>query len=63
VFAWGFAVELIVGGTAATVARYLPYTAAAMMAGVATGGGMPHLAASSRSRSPPPPASWPTPPS
>jgi ABC-type transport system involved in multi-copper enzyme maturation permease subunit len=44
VFAWGFAVELIVGGTATTVASYLPYTAAAMMAGVTSGGGMPPIA-------------------
>ena len=43
VFAWGFAVELIAGGTATTVAPYLPYTAAAMMAGVASGGGMPPI--------------------
>jgi ABC-type transport system involved in multi-copper enzyme maturation permease subunit len=43
VFAWGFAVELVVGGTATTVAPYLPYTAAAMMAGVASGGGMPPI--------------------
>ena len=43
VFAWGFAVELIVGGTVTTVAPYLPYTAAAMMAGVTSGGGMPPI--------------------
>ena len=41
VFAWGFAVELVVGGTATAVAPYLPYTAAALMAGVTSGGGMP----------------------
>jgi len=57
VFAWGFAVELIVGGTATAVAPYLPYTATAMMAGVTSGGGMPpSRGASSRSRSPPPSA-------
>jgi len=44
VFAWGFAVELIVGGIATSVAPYLPYTAAALMAGVASGGGMPPIA-------------------
>jgi ABC-type transport system involved in multi-copper enzyme maturation permease subunit len=43
VFAWGFAVELIVGGTATAVAPYLPYTATAMMAGVTSGGGMPPI--------------------
>ena len=43
VFAWAFAVELIVGGTATKVAPYLPYTAAAMMAGVTSGGGMPPI--------------------
>ena len=42
-FAWGFAVELVVGGTATAVARYLPYTAAALMAGVTSGGGMPPI--------------------
>ena len=36
--------ELIVGGTVTTpVAPYLPYTAAAMMAGVTSGGGMPPI--------------------
>jgi ABC-2 type transport system permease protein len=44
VFAWGFAVELIVGGTATPVAPYLPYTGAALMAGVTSGGGMPPIA-------------------
>jgi hypothetical protein len=43
VFAWGFAVELAVGGTATVVAPYLPYTAAALMAGVTSGGGMPPI--------------------
>ena len=43
VFAWGFAVELAVGGTATAVAPYLPYTAAALMAGVTSGGGMPPI--------------------
>ena len=51
VFAWGFAIELVVGGTATAVAPYLPYTAAAMMAGVASGAMPPIPAASSRSRS------------
>ena len=44
VFAWGFAVELIVGGTATSLASYLPYTAAALMAGVTSDGGMPPIA-------------------
>ena len=43
VFAWAFAVELIVGGTATAVAPCLPCTAAAMMAGVTSGGGMPPI--------------------
>jgi hypothetical protein len=43
VFAWGFAVELVVGGTATALAPYLPYTAAALMAGVTSGGGMPPI--------------------
>jgi hypothetical protein len=43
VFAWGFAVELVVGGPATAAAPYLPYTAAAMIAGVASGGGMPPI--------------------
>ena len=43
VFAWGFAVELVIGGTATAVAPYLPYTAAALMAGVTSGGGMPPI--------------------
>lgn len=43
IFTWGFVVELIVGGTFPGLARFLPYTTAAMMAGVATGGGMPQI--------------------
>jgi len=43
VFAWAFAVELVVGGAATAVAPYLPYTAAALMAGVTSGGGMPPI--------------------
>ena len=45
VFAWGFAVELVVGGIATAVAPYLPYTAAALMAGVTSGDGMPPIPA------------------
>jgi hypothetical protein len=45
VFAWGFAVELVVGGIATAVAPYLPYTAAALMAGVTSGDGMPSIPA------------------
>ena len=58
----GFAlIAAAVLGTVITagVAPDLPYTAAAMMAGVASGGGMPPIpAASSRSRFPPPASSW-----
>jgi len=43
VFAWGFVVEQIVGGLFTSIAPYLPYTAAAMMAGVTSGGGMPQV--------------------
>lgn len=43
VFAWAFAVELITGGTAIKAAPYLPYTTAALMAGVTSGGGMPPI--------------------
>ena len=43
VVAWGLVIELVVGATATGVARFLPYTAAAMMAGDANGGGMPQI--------------------
>ena len=43
VFTWGFVVELIIGGTAGAVGGFLPYTAAATMAGVASGSGMPQI--------------------
>jgi len=43
VVAWGLVVELVVGATATTAGRFLPYTAAAMMAGDANGGGMPQI--------------------
>lgn len=42
-FTWGFVIELIVGGTAGAVGGFLPYTAAATMAGVASGSGMPQV--------------------
>jgi len=41
--AWGLVVELVVGATVATAGRFLPYTAAAMMAGDTSGGGMPQI--------------------
>ena len=43
VFTWGFVIELIIGGTAGVIGGFLPYTAAATMAGVASGGGMPQV--------------------
>jgi len=43
VVAWGLVVELVVGATITTAGRFLPYTAAAMMAGDTNGGGMPQI--------------------
>jgi ABC-2 type transport system permease protein len=43
VVAWGLVVELVVGATLTTVGRFLPYTAAAMLAGDTNGGGMPQI--------------------
>jgi ABC-2 type transport system permease protein len=43
VVAWGLVVELVVGATVTTVGRFLPYTAAAIMAGDTNGGGMPQI--------------------
>jgi len=43
VFTWGFVIELIIGGTAGAAGGFLPYTAAATLAGVATGSGMPQV--------------------
>jgi ABC-2 type transport system permease protein len=43
VFAWGLAVEQIVGGLSATIARYLPITAASTMAGAASEAAMPPI--------------------
>jgi len=43
VVAWGLVVELVVGATVPAVGRFLPYTAAAMMAGDTNGGGMPQI--------------------
>jgi ABC-type transport system involved in multi-copper enzyme maturation permease subunit len=43
VFAWGLAVEEILGASFSSVGPYLPYTAAAMTAGVTNGGGMPPI--------------------
>jgi hypothetical protein len=42
-FTWAFVIELIIGGTAGTAGAFLPYTAAATMAGVASGSGMPQV--------------------
>jgi ABC-2 type transport system permease protein len=43
VVAWGFVVELVVGATVTAAGRFLPYTAAAMLAGDTSGGGMPQI--------------------
>jgi hypothetical protein len=43
VFTWGFVIELIIGGTAGAAGGFLPYTAAATLAGVASGSGMPQV--------------------
>jgi ABC-2 type transport system permease protein len=43
VIAWGLVIELVVGATVTAVGRFLPYTAAAMMAGDTNGGGMPQI--------------------
>jgi hypothetical protein len=43
VVAWGLVVELVVGATVTAAGRFLPYTAAAMMAGDINGGGMPQI--------------------
>ena len=43
VVAWGLVVELVVGATVTSLGRFLPYTAAAMMAGDTNGGGMPQI--------------------
>jgi ABC-2 type transport system permease protein len=41
IFVWGFVVEQTVGGASATAQRYLPYTAAASLAGTNLGSGTP----------------------
>jgi ABC-2 type transport system permease protein len=43
VVAWGLVAELVTGATVTTVGRFLPYTAAAMLAGDTNGGGMPQI--------------------
>ena len=43
VVAWGLVIELVTGATVTTAGRFLPYTAAAMMAGDTNGGGMPQI--------------------
>ncbi len=44
VFAWGLAVEEILGASfSSSIGPYLPYTAAAMTAGVTSSGGMPPI--------------------
>ena len=43
VVAWGLVIELVVGATVTAAGRFLPYTAAAMLAGDTNGGGMPQI--------------------
>jgi len=43
VVAWGLVIELVVGATVTAVGPFLPYTAAAMLAGDTSGGGMPQI--------------------
>jgi ABC-2 type transport system permease protein len=43
VVAWALVVELVAGATVPAIGRFLPYTAAAMMAGDTSGGGMPQI--------------------
>jgi ABC-type transport system involved in multi-copper enzyme maturation permease subunit len=43
VFTWGFVIELIISGTESAAGAFLPYTAAATLAGVASGTGMPQV--------------------
>jgi ABC-2 type transport system permease protein len=43
VVAWALVVELVAGATLPVAGRFLPYTAAAMMAGDTQGGGMPQI--------------------
>jgi hypothetical protein len=43
VVAWGLVIELVVGATVTAAGRFLPYTAAAMLARDANGGGMPQI--------------------
>ena len=43
VVAWALVVELVVGATLPSAGRFLPYTAAAMMVGDTSGGGMPQI--------------------
>jgi hypothetical protein len=43
VVSWGLVVELVVAATFPSAGRFLPYTAAAMMAGDTSGGGMPQI--------------------
>ena len=43
VVSWGLVVELVVAATLPSAGRFLPYTAAAMMAGDTNGGGMPQI--------------------
>jgi hypothetical protein len=43
VFAWGFVIEQLIGGLFDSAQPYLPYTAAATMAGATLGGGIDPL--------------------
>jgi ABC-type transport system involved in multi-copper enzyme maturation permease subunit len=43
VLVWGFGIEQVIGGLSRSIAPYLPYTAAATLAGAGGGEGMPQL--------------------
>jgi ABC-2 type transport system permease protein len=43
VLLWGFGIEQVIGGLSRSIAPYLPYTAAATLAGAGSGEGMPQL--------------------
>jgi len=43
VVAWALVIELVVGATVTALGRFLPYTAAAMLAGETNGGGIQPL--------------------
>jgi hypothetical protein len=43
IIAWGLVIELVAGATLPAAGHFLPYTAAAMLAGDTSGGGIPRI--------------------